>query len=80
MVDLIDKKGNRRSIQRLAVNMKAHSYLEHSHSHQDCTIIDISMTGAAVMLPKDENAAKGDTIFLEVMKGLESIGLRGRIV
>lgn len=32
------------------------------------------------MLPKDENAAKSKIIFLEILKGLESISLRGGIV
>jgi hypothetical protein len=80
MQNPIEKKDNRRSCQRFTILLKAQYYFENNHSYRDCTIIDVSRSGAAIMLPKDENAAKGNTIFLEIVKGLESISLRGSLV
>jgi hypothetical protein len=71
---------NRRSCQRFTVLLKAQYYFENNHSYRNCTIIDISRSGAAIMLQKDDNAAKGNTIFLEIAKELEPIRLKGSIV
>ena len=76
----IEINEERRSCRRFAVLLKAQYFTEKQHAYRDCTIINISRSGAAIMLPKEENAVKGNTIFLEVLKGLESIRLKGSIV
>jgi hypothetical protein len=80
MQNPINVKDNRRVSQRFTILLKAQYFFENNHSYQDCTIIDISRSGAAIMIPRDDNAAKGKIIFLEILKGLESISLRGALV
>jgi len=76
----IETKANLRSYKRFTVLQKAQYYTEKNHFYRDCTIIEISRSGAAIMFPKDENVVKDNIIVLEVLKELETIVLKGSIV
>jgi len=80
MENPIEIKDNRRSTQRFNVLLNAQFYFDNHPGYKDCTIIDISRSGASIKISRDENAVKGTIIILEILKGLESINLRGEIV
>jgi c-di-GMP-binding flagellar brake protein YcgR len=80
MQNPLSSNSNRRSCQRFTILLRAQYHFDNNLSFRDCTIIDISRSGAAIMLPKDENTAKGNIIFIDILKGLESISLRGAVV
>jgi hypothetical protein len=74
-------KESRRAWQRFIVLFKAEYFTEQSAVHRDCIVVEISMSGACVKLPRDKNIASGITMFLKLLtKESKPISIEGKIV
>ncbi len=77
-----DIKRNRRIKNRAIKDIRAQYFLKkQSLRYQDCSIFDISPTGAKVKLPKHEKINQGTEIFFEIYPstGFEQINVSGMI-
>lgn len=73
---------NRRSSPRETVEMPAQYFIKkQSARYMDCSIVNLSRSGAGVLFPEGETLDKGALIFLEVVvpRSFEQVTLRGEI-
>ena len=56
-----------RSWDRYKLFLKAQYSFDQSSRKRECTVLDISLNGACLKLPKNEDVAAGDPIFFEVL-------------
>ncbi len=73
---------NRRSWHREDVDLPARYFIKKQSSrYMDCTIVNLSRSGAAVLFPEGEILDKGAPLFLEVTvpHSFEQVTLRGEL-
>jgi hypothetical protein len=73
---------NRRHYRRENANLPAQYFIKkQSARYQQCTIVNLSRSGAGVLFPPRENLPTGAPVFLDVAvpKSFEQLTLRGEI-
>jgi len=73
---------NRRASRRENANLPAQYFIKkQSARYMDCTIVNLSRSGAGVLFPAGETLDKGAPVFLDVVvpKSFEQLTLRGEI-
>jgi hypothetical protein len=73
---------NRRGCRRENANLPAQYFIKkQSARYMDCTIVNLSRSGAGVLFPAEETLDKGAAVFLDVVlpKSFEQVTLRGEI-
>jgi hypothetical protein len=69
-MNILEKNsGDRRKWERFKCVLQGKYYLEQRGTPRGCTVLDISVTGACLKVPGDEEVAAGTSIFIEVLNG-----------
>jgi len=82
MPDFIHEKFNRRALARVPADLRAVYYIKkQSHRYQECTIINISRSGAAIKFPEQEQLRRGAVVFIDVIlpRNFRKLMLQGEI-
>jgi len=70
-----------RSRDRFKLFLKAKYSFEQSSRKRECTVLDISVNGACLKLPKDVDVAAGDPIYFEVLnKDMNKVSIESLVV
>lgn len=73
---------NRRGCSRESIRLPAQYFIKNqSARYMDCTIVNLSRSGAGVLFPAGEALDKGAPVFLDIVvpKSFEQLTLRGEI-
>jgi len=72
---------DQRSWERFKFFLKAKCSFEQSSRKRECTVLDMSVTGACLKLPKDVDVAEGAQIVIEVLnKDMNKVSMESLVM